>query len=58
VIITIILYIFAYDSNVGIIYRAVLLRVIKLGIAPVAESLTAETLVLASSSGSNIFGNV
>jgi hypothetical protein len=47
VILTIILYSLTYDTNVGFIVRLVLLKVIKIGRAPVAESSTAYTLVLA-----------
>jgi hypothetical protein len=47
VILTIISYTFTYDIYVGFINRLVLLKVIKLGRKPVAESSTADTLVLA-----------
>ena len=57
-IVTIILYILTYVFNVGFIVSLDFLNVIKLGKAPVVESLTADTLVLAPKSGSNILGNV
>jgi hypothetical protein len=47
VILTIILYSLTYVTNVGFIVRLVFLKVIKMGRAPVAESSTADILVLA-----------
>ena len=44
-ILTNILYSLTYVTNIGLIVRVVLLKVIKLGRAPVAESSTLDTLV-------------
>jgi hypothetical protein len=57
VIITIIVYTFTSVINFGYIVRLAVEKLIKLGRAFVAESLTTDTLVLAPTSGSVIEGN-
>ena len=57
VIITIIVYTFTSVINFGYTVRVVVVKVIKLGREPVAESLTTDTLVVAPLSGSVIEGN-
>ena len=57
VIITIIVYTFTSVINFGYTVRVVVVKVIKLGREPVAESLTTDTLVVAPLSGSVIDGN-
>jgi hypothetical protein len=57
VIITIIVYAFTSVINFGYAVRVVVVKVIKLGREPVAESLTTDTLVVAPLSGSVIEGN-
>jgi hypothetical protein len=57
VIITIIVYAFTSVINCGKAVRVVVVKVIKLGLEPVAESLTTDRLVVAPLSGSVIEGN-
>jgi hypothetical protein len=57
VIITIIVYTFTSVINVGYMVAEVVVKVMKLGSDPVAESFTKETEVVAPISGSDILGN-